>query len=404
MYSRLAVLLRLRTLARQDHLNDRATVLTLFARFTDELCSGLLVVLTPTLRSRIGLSVPQVGWCFQALASAGALTEPLAAVAVDVTSRRPLLVAGAAGWGAALLLTAGATSFGWVLAGFALAGAAYGPLANTADVVLIEGHPTASERIASRSTALDTVGAFLAPAAVAGAAWAGADTRWLLATAGGAALLYAGALAGTVVPTAAPRPDGTAVRDHVGGNLRAVLADRTTRRWIGALLLLELAGPLEVFEPVWLRDAAGLSQALVAVHVAVGMAASFVALVLLDRWLASHDAVPVLRASLVASFVVYPAWLLLPGLAAKLVLVAVRDTAHATLWPIIHARALASAPGRAGAVSAVTAAIGVVPVHAGFGWLAETVGLTRSMLGVHLAVAVLLLRVVPWPPGRSGGR
>ncbi|MEX2620419.1 MAG: hypothetical protein WD250_09380, partial [Egibacteraceae bacterium] len=189
MFSRLAAVLRLRALGRRDGLDDRATVLALFARFTDELCSGLLVVLMPTVRTRLGLSLSQVGWCFQALTSAGVVVEPLA---------------GAAGWSAALLLAAGAPTFGWLLGAFALVGAASGPLAHTADVILVEGHPGAEERIASRSTALDTIGALLAPSAVAAGGWAGVDGRVLLAAAGTGVLGYAVLLAGASLPAPAP--------------------------------------------------------------------------------------------------------------------------------------------------------------------------------------------------------
>jgi MFS family permease len=150
----LARLLGVASLRRVGEVDDRGTVLALFARLTDELASGLLVVLMPTFRTRLGLPVVQVGWLWQVLFSTAAVVEPIAGAAIDVVRRRPLLVWGALGWGAALLLAAGAPSFGWLLAAFALVGAASGPLAHTADVVLVDGHPDAVERITGRSTTL----------------------------------------------------------------------------------------------------------------------------------------------------------------------------------------------------------------------------------------------------------
>lgn len=394
MFSRVAAVLGLRGLARRDGLDDRATVLALCARFTDELCSGLLVVLMPAMRARLGLSVQQVGWCFQVLFSAGAVVEPASGAAIDLVRRRPLLVAGAAGWAVALLVAAGAPSFGWLLAAFALAGVAYGPLANTADVVLVEGHPDAVERITSRSTVLDTVGALLAPGAVAAAGWAGVDGRVLLAATGGGVLGYALLLARSVLPPPPPHDRRAPLLAQAVGNVRVVVRDREARRWIGALLLVEVLDVTEVFEPVWLRDVVGVPLGLVGVHVSVGMAAGLVSLVLLDRWLERRDATPVLVVAAVATLVLYPAWLLVPGLPAKLGMVVLRDAASAPLWPILHARALAAVPGKAGAVSAVTALVGVVPLHAGFGWLAGRVGLTAGMLWVHVTAAVGLLILV----------
>jgi MFS family permease len=408
MYSTLAALLRLRSLPRRDELDDRTTVLALFARFTDELGSGLLVVLMPTLRTRLGLSVAQVGWCFQALATAGAVVEPLSAVAVDVVRRRPLLVAGAVGWAAALLLAAGAGSVGGVLVAFALAGAAYGPLANTADVVLIEGHPDAAERISGRATVVDTAGALLAPAAVAVALWAGFDPRGLLVAAGLVILGYAVALSRAVVPAspaaatattattaAVDQPLGTDAGSSgtadVRQNLRDVLGDPVARRWAGTLVLVELLTLNEVFEPVHLASVAGLSQALVGVHVAIATAASLVALLVLDRWLSTHDAGPVLVASAVATLVTYPLWLAVSGAPAKFAVAVVHEAAAAPLWPILHARALAAVPGRAGAMTAIVAVVGFLPLHALFGWSAERIGLTGMLLGTQVGATLALL-------------
>lgn len=403
MFSRVAVALRLRALGRRDHLDDRATVLLLFARFVDELGSGLLVLLVPTLRARLGLSVPQVGWCFQVMASVGAVVEPVAGLAIDHVRRRPLLAGGAAAWAAALLLAAGATSFGWLLAAFALVGAAYGPLANTADVVLVEAHPRSAERIASRSTVLDTTGALLAPAAVAAGAAAGLDTRVLLVAAGTGVLAYAALLAGsTLPPPPAPRTGDVRARAEVLAGVRAVAADRSARRWLIALLLVELLDPLEVFEPVWLSDEVGVSPALVAVHVAVGTVATLVALVVLDRLLERHDGRRIVTFAGTAALVLFPAWLLVPGYAAKLVLVVLRNAATAPLWPIVHARALSAAPGRAGAVAAVAAAAGLLPVHATFAWFAGRVGLTAGMFWLQAAATGALLWVVREP--RDDGR
>jgi MFS family permease len=365
-------------------------VLALFARFVDELASGLLVVLMPVLRVRFGLSVAQVGWLWQALFSAAAVTEPSTSAAVDVMRRRPLLVVGALGWGAALLLVAGAPSFAWLLAAFVLVGVVSGPLATTADVVLVEGHPGAVERIVGRSTLLDTVGALLAPTAVAIAAWAGVDHRVLLVGCGGAIVGYAGLLATAAVP-GPPRPDvTTSVLAQLRDNLRAVLTDRTARLWLAALLVQEVLDLSELFEPVWLRDVVGGSQPLVATHVAVGLVATLLALLVLDRLLARFGSLPVLVAACIGTAVLYPAWLLAPGIALKLVLVVPRNAAMAPLWPVLRSRSLAAVPGAAGTTSALYALLGVVPLQAGFGWVASRVGLTPTMLVVHLAAIALL--------------
>jgi MFS family permease len=375
---------------RRDDLDDRGTVLALFGRFADELASGLLIVLMPSLRARAGLSVAQVGWLWQVLFSAAALVEPVASAALDLVRRRPLLVWGAAGWGAALLVVAAAPNFWWLLLGFAVAGVASGPLTTTADVVLVEGHPDDVERIAARSTVLDTTGALLAPVGVAVALWAGVDSAALFAVTGVALLVYAGLLTAAVVPAPAARPDGTSPLAHVRTNAVAVLRDPHARLWLAALVVQELLGLSERFEPVWLRDVVGASQPLVAVHVAAGMVASLVTLLALDRLLLRFGTVPLLVASCVATLVLYPAWLLVPGYAAKLLLVVPRDAAMAPLWPILRSRTLAAVPGASGTTSALYSLLGFVPLQAAFGWAASSVGLTPTMGVVHIGATIAL--------------
>ena len=394
VFRRMTRILGLRSLARADDLDDRATVLAMFARFTDEVGSGLLLVLTPTFQARLRLSVVQVGWLLQALFSTAALVEPVAGAAIDVVRRRPLLVFGAAGWAAALLLAAGATGFGWLLAAFALVGIASGPLAHTADVVLVEAHPTAVERITSRTTVLDTTGALLAPAAVAVAGWSGVDDRVLLVAAGAAALGYAGLLATSVFPPPPRRHDRLGLVAQVRDNVLTVLRDRMARLWLAALVLQEVLGLSELFEPVWLQDTVGASQPLVAVHVAVGMAATLVGLLLLDRLLVRYRSTAILLVASLATAVLYPAWLLAPGIALKLLLVVPRNLAIAPLWPILRSRSLAAIPGVGGATTSLYSLLGLLPLQAAFGWAASQVGLTSTMLTVHLAATAALVLLV----------
>lgn len=384
-------------LPRAEGIDDRATALSMFARFTDEFGAGLLLVLMPTFRARLGLSVVQVGWLLQALYSTAALIEPVAGAAVDVVRRRPLLVWGALGWAAALVLAAGATSFAWLLAAFILVGASSGPLAHTADVVLVEAHPDAVERITSRTTVLDTAGALLAPGVIAVGLWSGVDHRALLGVSGAAIVGYALLLATSTFPGPPGRDgelgDGARLR-RIRDNVVAVLADPLARRWLVALVLNEVLGLSELFEPVWLRETLEVSQSLVAVHVGVGMAATLAALMVMDRLLERFGSRRLLVIAAVGSAVIYPLWLLAPGYAATLVLVIPRNAVMAPLWPILRSRSLAAVPGAGGAASALYSLLGLLPLQALFGYLAARAGLTPTMLVVQLAALAALLVVV----------
>lgn len=390
-------------------LDRRSTVLLLFARATDEVGSGLLTVLAPTLRARLGLSLTELGWCFQAMYGVAAVVEPITATAVDLVRRRPLLVVGAVCWAAALLLAAGAPSLGWLVLAFALVGVGSGPLTATADVVLVEAHPDAVERIGARSTTIDTAGALLAPASVLGASALGLDHRILLVVAGTMTLAYTLLLARALVPappaavtstSAAAVGLGRAVRAGAHGlrqgvgNLVEVPRHRNARPWVLALLAIELLDLVELYETVLLRDQLGVSQGVVALHATAGLATSLVGLVLLERWLERRPADGLLLACVSASLVLYPLWLLAPTPGGKLALVMLRGLVAAPLWPVLRSRALAAVPGRGGAVAAVSSLLGLLPLAALVGALGDLVGLPVTLLGIHLVAVGGLLTVL----------
>jgi MFS family permease len=193
--------------------SPRATTLTLFARFTDELLFGVIDVLKPTFRAALGLSYTQIGVLALVLQYVAAVVEPLNGLLIDVWPRRWLLAFGALAIGIATVLVGLAPTFGVLLVAYALYGSGAGPLAHTADVVLIEGNRESARQIFARATALDTVGALLGPALVTAWLWFGLDWRWLVVAIGACALPYAGALARTGFP--APPRSGPGARAGV---------------------------------------------------------------------------------------------------------------------------------------------------------------------------------------------
>lgn len=406
MYERLARLLGLRTIERRQDVGDRAVVLTLFGRFVDELSSELPLVLMPTLQARLALSVTQVGWVLQALHASAAIVEPVASAAIDMTRRRPLMVWGAFGWATAVLMVAAAPSYVWLLAAFALAGTASGPLAHTSDVLLVEMHPGAEARIGARQTLLDTVGALLAPTAVLVTGWLGGDQRAPLVLTGIGVMAYAALLAGTPMP--GPTHARTAHRDVTRPVTRAwrqlrsngsdVLRSPDARRWLAALFGESLMDVWWLFTPVWLAGAVGASQLTIAVHSVVALVASLVGLVLVDRWLERYDARAILRWSCAAGLLAFPVWLLVPGVTAKIIAIIPLTLAITPIWPIARAGALAAVPGRGGMVLALTSLYGMLPLAAAVGWLGDRVGLGPMMLAAHTLGTLLILAMTQRRP------
>ncbi|MCB0216687.1 MAG: MFS transporter, partial [Chloroflexi bacterium] len=410
----------------------------LAGRFFDELLSGLPSVLMPTIRATLGLSLTQVGLLEQALYYVAAVVEPGFALLIDI-GRRPWLMAfGAAGIGLAVITMGLAGGLGMLLAGYALYGLCSGPLTHTADVVLVEAHPEAPDRIFARATAIDTLGALLAPLSVALVFWLGWSWRGLMVGAGALGLLYALAILGTRFPAPRPvdapaatldrdpSPDRDAEPKHAASagpsdpargrrrgrlratlatfraNLGSVLSDPAARRWLVFLFLLELIEAPGRFQAVWLSEAAGMGQGLVGAYRVVEMLATFLALIALDRGLGGADRLTLLRRASWLLLLLYPAWLLTPGLAARFLLGAPLAFLMALYWPIGRAQAIASVPGRAGALTALTALYSLLPSSLGLGWLGDRIGLTPSLLGVYGLSMLGMLLALAWM-GRTGG-
>lgn len=380
---------RVTRLERRAGVSDSAVALTLVARFTDELLSGILYVLAPTFRRVFGLDLVAVSLLDQVLFWVALVIEPPAALMIDVRPRRFLLAWGALWISIALLLVGVAPTYAVLLAGFAAYGLGSGPLAHSADVVLVESFSSNPERIFARATMLDTVGALLAPALVAGVAFTGITWRALPIVAALGGLVYARNLARTDFPPPHPEDDGQRGFRKVVANVRAVLADPVARGWLLALFWLHVYEAPHALRLIWLNDEVGMSQGVVALYVAGEYALGLGALVALDRWTARGGSVLVTVAA--ATIVLHTAWVLAPGIAGRIAVGIPLAFTQAMLWPVLRSRALASSPGRGGTVTAVTTVFGVVPLTLLFGLLAEAIGLTEALLAVPLAAGVLLL-------------
>lgn len=374
---------------------SRTVNLALLARFFDELLSGLPGVLMPTIRQALGLTYLQIGLLSQALFYVAAVVEPINGLLLDVRSRRRIMAFGAAGLGLAVMTMGVAPAYIWLLAGYVLYGLASGPLAHTGDVVLVEAHPQAPDRIYARATLVDTVGATLAPLLVAAGFVLQLGWRWLLLGSGLAALIYAVLILRARFPPPAGASNHTAatpLRITLRANLTAVLRSRDSLRWLLFLFFFEMTESAQVLVPVWLQDEAGFDQGLIGIYTAVSFGVGILSLLLLDRLLTRYRKTTLLRLACLGVLLFYPAWVLLPGVAARFLLALPLSFLGAFFWPIAKGEALASVPGRAGAVTAVHALIGLVPVPFLYGLLADRRGLTPVLLWLPLlGFAVMLL-------------
>jgi FSR family fosmidomycin resistance protein-like MFS transporter len=393
--------LKIDSIPRRGDVSNRVMTVSLAARFMDEILSGLPTVLMPTIRATFRLSYVQVSLLSLVLNYVAAVIEPIAGLLIDIWKRPWLMAGGAAVIGLATAVMGVAPTFGILLLGFAIYGIGSGPLAHTADVVMVEAYPDAPSRIYTRSTIVDTFGALLAPLLVAATLWLNLSWRWLMIGLGLSGLVYAV----LILRTRFPRPlngddeeEELGIRQAMKKNLKAVLSNRNARLWLLFLFVHELSEAPFQFEAIWLREQVGMSQALIGIYVAIEMAVGIIGLLYLDRWLARTSQRRILQIASLGVIILYPAWLFLPGILTRFVLALPLNFLTAVFWPIGKSQSLASIPGKGGAVSAIHSMTALVPVALFFGLLAEAITLTGAMFLVQIGAMAVMLALAWWMP------
>jgi len=307
-----------------------------------------------------------------------------------------------------LLAVAGARSFIVLLAAFTVFFPASGAFVSLTQAELMDAWPDRQPQIMARWDLAGSAGAVAGPLLVTAVLAAGGGWR--------VAYLVLAALAGVAwlgTCLCEPRPaSGGAAADTEGepdrepgpgfwARAREVLAalrNWSTVRWV---LLVEVADllvdVLTGFLALYLVDVAHLAPPIAALAIAVrlgaGLAGDAALVFVLDR----VADITVLRASAVAAALLYPGFLLAPGAAAKLVILAVLSAATAPWYPILQARLYGSLPGRSPVAVTLSSAAAMA---GGLGPLA--VGLIAEAFGLSWALAVLVIVPVAVLAGTAG--
>ena len=359
----------------------RAPVIALLAiELLDELVFGAREAAWPALRAELDLSYAQIGLLLSAPTYSSAVLEPVFGVLGDSRWRRTVVVCGGIGTAAALVLVAAAPGFVVLLVAFALLFPSTGAFVSLSQATLMDLEPERRELNMTRWSIAGGIGAFAGPVLLVLFTAVGSGWRGLFAT---FAVL---ALALTVLAAATH----SRVRAHAGRpSLRAAL--EALRRPLVArwLVLLEFADLLlDVllgYVALYLVDEAGASAQVgglgVAVWTGAGLVGGLGVIVLLRR----VDGLRYLRASALAALILFPAFLLVPGVPAKLVLLAAVGLATAGWYSIPKARLYDSLSGQSGAALTLGSIAGLIA-----GTFPLAIGLVAQRYGIDVALWVLV--------------
>jgi MFS transporter, FSR family, fosmidomycin resistance protein len=383
----------------------------LAVELADELVDGAKGAALPLISRDLGLSYGQVGLLASVpLLAGGALELPLGMLTGDRRRRRLVVLGGGILFILSLVAVAGARSFAVLLAALTLFYPASGAFVSLTQAELMDAWPERQAQVMARWDLAGSAGAVAGPLLLTAVLAAGGGWRAAyLVLAAAAALAWLGTCLRDPLPAgsaaAAPeaadgRPWSTRAREVL-----AALRDWSVLRW---LLLLQVADLLvDVFTGflgLYLVKVAHLSPAVAALAIAIrlgaGLAGDAALVVMLER----VTDLTILRAGAVAAALLYPAFLLVPGTVAKLVILAALSMATAPWYPVLQARLYGSLPGRSSIAVTLSSAAGLAgglgPLAVGL--IADVFGLPWALAGlVAVPVAVLAGTAVARPGRRE---
>jgi MFS transporter, FSR family, fosmidomycin resistance protein len=379
----------------------------LAVEFADELADGAKGAALPGIQHALGLSYGQIGLLASVPLLAGGLLELPVGL---VRNRRLMVLGGGILFAAALAAVAVARDFAELLVALIAFYPASGAFVSLTQASLMDADPERQAQLMARWDMAGWAGAVAGPLLVAGVLTSGGgwrDAYLVLAVLSGLAwlgvlrcrsLATAGTGAGGAGGTEAGGTEagGTGAGERAPG-IRDVIAAARRGAVLRSLILLEIANwlvdVLTGFVAIYLVDVVHASPAVAALAVAIrlgaGLAGDAVLMVLLER---VSDAT-VLRTSAAAAAVLYPAFLLVPGLAAKVAILAVLSAATATWYPLLQARLYGTVPSSVAVTlsSAASMAGGVGPLAVGVA--AGVFGLPRALAGLSFVPVLLLVLI-----------
>jgi FSR family fosmidomycin resistance protein-like MFS transporter len=354
------------------------------------------------IRDDFSLSYVEVGLLLSIPGAVSTLADPGLALLSDIGRRRLVVLGGGLAFIGGQLVFATAPGPSVLLIASCVLYPASGAFVGLAQATWMDIEPASTERNMARWVVAGSVGAVLGPlvlgAAVAtGSGWRGATVAtftvtipvWFLATR---------------LSFPEPHPEMTDLRAAVRGAI-AALRMRRVLRWLTLLQLTDLLQDVFLgYAAIYLVDHAGASSMLAAVGLGILSAATLLGDSVVLWILRRVDGIRYLRWSAVAALVVYPAFLLVGSVDAKLVLLVPLGILRAGWYAIPQARLYAELPARSGTAVAIGAPADLLgsALPLAIGVIAQRAGLGTAMWFL-LVAPLALLTLLPSDRVRAGG-
>jgi FSR family fosmidomycin resistance protein-like MFS transporter len=361
----------------------------LLIEFLDELIFGVTGAAWPLIRTDLRLNYVQIGLALSLPGIIGNIIEPFLGILGDVWKRRVLILGGGIFFALACFLTAVSRNFVFLLISFIVFNPSSGAFVSLSQANLMDLDPSRHEHNMARWTFAGSIGVFLGPLVLGGAAFIGFGWRGVFfVLAGLAVLILAGAWRLLPRPSADHPllPKLSSIWEGIR-NAFIALKSGAVVRW---LVLLEFSDlMLDVlygYLALYFVDVASFTVSNAALAVAVwtgfGLLGDFLLIPLLEK----VRGLSYLRISVVLELILFPAFLLVPNPWAKLVIAGLLGLFNSGWYAILKGNLYSSMPGQSGTVIALGNIVGFIGKFIPFG-----IGLAAEYFGLGSAMWLLLV-------------
>lgn len=367
--------------------------------FLDELAFGVGSAATPLIRTDLQLDYGQIGILLGLPGIIASFIEPVIGVLGDVWRRRALVLGGGVLFGLALLATGLSGSFLALLVATIVFSPSSGAFVSLSQSTLMDTDPTRHEQNMARwsfAGSLGVVGGTLAVSAMLAAGAGDSSWRWLFYALSGLTFLLVLVASRFRFPRSHPEDEESPGFKQGALNALGALRRGEVLRWLTLLAFSDLMLDILLdFLTLYFVDVAVVPAEVAAlaatVWMGVGLVGDFLLIPLLER----VQGLRYLRFSAAVELVLFPAFLLVPDLWMKLVLLALLGFFNAGWYSILKGQLYSSMPGQSGSVMAVNNVFSIVGglIPLGIGIAAETFGLAPAMWLMLLGPVALLVGI-----------
>ncbi len=366
--------------------------------FLDEFIFGLREASWPLVRNDLQLSYTEIGLLLSVPGICGNLIEPVLGILGDVWKRRVIILSGGIIFTLASLLTASSQGFTLLLLSFIMFNPASGAFVGLSQAALMDAAPARREQNMARWELAGSLGNVFGPpvlglAMLVGASWRGV---YLVLFVLSLLLVFATWQFPFTTPSgSSEQAERIKLWDGIRGAFKA-LRRREVVRW---LVLLELADlmmdGLHAYLALYFVDVAGLTEAQAGLSLIVWTCAGLPGDILLLPLLERVRGLSYLRWSALVMLLLFPLFLLVPGVWPKLLMLGLIGFANAGWYSILKAQLYAAMPGQSGTVMTVGNVSGLFNslIPLGIALAAERFGLGAAMWLLILGPLALLFGV-----------